>query len=200
MANFKDVAQLDTDNYFQGIISIQESPLEPGVYLYPPYTVDSLPDQAYSTGYSIQWDTDHYIYTPLEEPASTTEPELTPIQELAKWKAIKMDEVIDKANTIIAIYTYDYSEPEKLSWPKQEAEATQLVADIDAPAPLLRSLSSTRGVSLIELRDKILNNVDEYTFLSGIIIGTQQLYLDLIEGCTVDDIEELKILKIEYPI
>lgn len=196
---YKEVAQLTSDGIFITTTLIQESPLQAGVYLYPPNTIDTLPDIFDPTLVYAKWNGSVYEYISLELTADPT-PQLTPEQEFAMLRMSKMQETVDITNLIISTYTHDYSEPEKLSWPKQEAEAVSLLNDMNADAPLLRSMAISRGMDLITLRDKILDNVENYIFLSSLIIGTQQKYTDIINAYTIDQREELKALKIVFPI
>ena len=191
--NTKLVAQLNNDNRYIGVAIIQESPLEPGTWLYPENCVDLLPDESVDLNlYFADYDTTTGAYTYTEKQ--------TVHERLYQLKSDKVSELIRTVDSIIGSYTYDYSEAEKLSWPKQEQEAFELLDDPDANAPLLRLLSASRGKDLNSLRDKILENVENYTFLSAMIIGLQQKYLDQIEAYTVDDIEELRDLKFTFPI
>lgn len=200
--NTKQVAQLSSDLYFIEYVTIQESPLEPGTWLYPPNAIDLLPNPEIDlTKNTAQYnpDTYTYIYTPIPE-ICDDDCGLTPAEKLQHLKIAKTREVIDLADMIISNYSYDYSEVEKLSWPKQEDEARALLEDPNAPADFIRQLADTHGKDLTELRDKIILNVENYTFLTALVIGTQQKYIDQIEAYTLDDIDELMALQFTFPV
>ncbi len=191
--NTKIVAQLDTDFKFVSMTIVQESPEEPGVWLYPPNTTNLLPDP------SINLEEYHAIYDSTTDTYTYVE-KVSPVEKLRLLKLKKMTELIQVVDDVIAVYTYDYSQAEKLSWPKQETEALELLDDPNAEAMFLRLLATHRGTDITTLRDKVLLNVENYVFLSSLIIGHQQKYADQIESFTVDDIEELKSLQFTFPI
>jgi hypothetical protein len=74
----KDVIQLDDNGYFLGVTVADESPLEPGVYLYPANTVDAeVPDVP--DGHRALW-TGSWVIEPIPVPVPPEpepEPELT---------------------------------------------------------------------------------------------------------------------------
>lgn len=191
--NTKIVAQLDTDFKFVSMTIVQESPEEPGLWLYPPNTVDLLPDP------SINLEEYYAIHDSVTNAYSYVE-KVSPVEKLRLLKLEKMNELIQVVDGIIGAYTYDYSQAEKLSWPKQETEALELLDDPNAEATFLRLLAIHRGSDVMTLRDKVLLNVENYVYLSSLIIGHQQKYADQIESFTVDDIEELKSLQFTFPI
>ncbi|GFM36891.1 hypothetical protein [Desulfovibrio psychrotolerans] len=92
--------------------------------------------------------------------------------------AAKRREIVSRADAFMSGLTSNYSEHEKLSWSKQEAEARALSADPDAAAPLLSGIAATRGIGLLDLRDRVLANVATYEAVSAAVLGTQQLYED----------------------
>jgi hypothetical protein len=191
--NFKIAAQLDDNGTYITTTLIQESPEEPGVWLYPPNTVDLLPDpsidlEEYNAIYDSTTNTYNYIS------------KLSPTEKLQKLKIDKIKELLEIVDNMINTYTYDYSETEKLSWAKQEKEALELLQDPNAEVPFLRKLASTRGIDLYVLRDRILFNIDNYVYLSSLIIGVQQKYIDLINSYTIDNIDELQALRFTFPV
>ena len=111
-------------------------------------------------------------------------------------KAAKLREVLTGSDAAMNLITSDYSENEKLSWPKQEAEAKALLADPDAPAPLLRGIADTRGIALTTLRDKVLANVEASEALTALILGTQQKYEDMVKAATT--VEEVQAIEVKY--
>lgn len=58
----KQVVQLDANGYFLGTTVADESPLEPGVYLFPAHTIEAeVPQQ--QVGYVAKW-IDGWVYEP----------------------------------------------------------------------------------------------------------------------------------------
>lgn len=114
-----------------------------------------------------------------QPPDPPAEPELPvpprPIDELVEEKRT---EVLYYADETLNDAAYRYSMSERLTWPKQEAEATTLLADPAAPAPLLRAIAATRGVDVLALRDRVLANASTWEIVSGSIMGQQQRYED----------------------
>lgn len=125
-------------------------------------------------------------------------PERPPVHEptLADAKDAKLREVLTGSDAAMNLITSTYSENEKLSWPKQEAEAKALLADPDAPAPLLRGIADTRGIALTVLRDKVLANVEASEALTALILGTQQRYEDMVKAATT--VEEVQDIEVKY--
>ena len=115
---------------------------------------------------------------------------------LTDAKAAKLREVLTGSDAAMNLITASYSENEKLSWPKQEAEAKALLADPNAPAPLLRGIADTRGIALTTLRDKVLANVEASEALTALILGTQQKYEDAVKAATT--VEEVQDIEVKY--
>jgi len=62
----KQVIQLDRDGYFEGTTVADESPLEPGVYLYPARAVDApMPEPG--EGERAYWNGEKWEYHPLRD-------------------------------------------------------------------------------------------------------------------------------------
>ncbi|GFM37721.1 hypothetical protein [Desulfovibrio psychrotolerans] len=93
-------------------------------------------------------------------------------------RSAKRREIVSRADAFMATLTANYSEHEKLSWSKQEAEARALSVDPDAAAPLLTGIAATRGIGLLDLRDRVLANVATYEAVSAAVLGQQQRYED----------------------
>ena len=117
-------------------------------------------------------------------------------ERLAQAKAAKSAEILTGSDAAMNAITSSYSANEKLSWPKQEAEAKVLLADPNAPAPLLRGIADTRGIALTVLRDKVLANVEASEALTALILGTQQKYEDAVKAATT--VEEVQAIEVKY--
>ena len=116
--------------------------------------------------------------------------------EVERLKAAKLREILSGSDAAMNALTTTYSENEKLSWPKQEAEAKALSTDPDASAQLLRGIAAARGIPLEELRDKVLANVTASEQATAIILGTQQRYEDELRAA--ETIEAVQAIEVKY--
>jgi len=106
----------------------------------------------------------------------------------------KREEILKKSDDTLAVVVSNYSENEKLSWAKQEKEALELLVDPNAPARLLRRIATDRGISLVDLRDKVLNNVAQSEVITGSVFGQQQAFEDLLKlAQTIEDVEGIVV-------
>lgn len=133
-----------------------------------------------------------WLWTPQGCCAPPEPPELT----FDEARAAKMAEIIAGADALLNALAADYSAGEKLSWPKQEAEALALMADADAPAPLLRGIAAVRGIALESLRDKVLANVAQYEQATAFVLGTQQRFADLLNAA--ETLAEVVAIEVRY--
>lgn len=92
-----------------------------------------------------------------------------------------------------------YPESEVASWSKQESEARALIADIEAPTPLISALAGERQLPISELATRIVAKSDAFAVISGVIIGTRQRLEDALKAlpdtASLDD-----ILAITWPV
>lgn len=87
----KQVVQLDDKNYFVGITTADESPLEPGVFLLPAGCVDADPPEL-REGFMARWD-DGWVYEPVPEP-DVVEPEEPTLEQKASTVRSKRDRLL----------------------------------------------------------------------------------------------------------
>ena len=77
----KQVIQLNADGYFTGLTVADESPLEPGVFLFPANTVDA-PVPTIPENQRAKWN-GTWVFENIPQPEPEPElPELTPEQKL----------------------------------------------------------------------------------------------------------------------
>lgn len=69
----KEVIQLDHEGYFIGFTVADESPLEPGVYLYPAGTIDA-PDPQPPENHTARWVDGAWLYEEIKLPEPEPEP------------------------------------------------------------------------------------------------------------------------------
>lgn len=136
----------------------------------------------------------------LAEPKPTQEQLNTACISAAMKSRIeeKRVEILTKSDDILTTFVSRYSENEKLSWAKQEKEALELLTNPDAPAKLLRRIATDRGISLDELRDKVLNNVAQSEVVTGSVLGQQQAFEDLLK--LVQTVEDVDSIVVSYTI
>jgi hypothetical protein len=125
----KQVIQLDSEGYFVGFTTADESPLEPGVYLLPGGSVDttapSIPE-----GKLAKWDKE-WVYEDIPKP----EPEINP--EPVSEPESMVEQVVDFYVLRREAYT---AESDPLFFKSQRGEATNQewldkVAEIKARYP-----------------------------------------------------------------
>jgi len=116
--------------------------------------------------------------------------------EVERLKAAKLREILTKSDEAMDSLTASYSDNEKLSWPKQEAEAKALLTAPDASAPLLRGIAAARGIPLEKLRDKVLANVSVSEQATALILGTQQKYEDAVRAA--ETVEAVQGIEVDY--
>lgn len=106
---------------------------------------------------------------------------------LVKLKEEKLSQILAASDAAMAALSSRFSYHEKLSWPKQEQEAKALQLDLAAPAPLLRVMASSRGITLEALQAKVLAKVQAFEAAAALILGTQQRYEDEVAAATTTD-------------
>ncbi|MNQ57315.1 hypothetical protein D3C85_714650 [compost metagenome] len=70
--------------------------------------------------------------------------------------------------------TEGYPEPERLTWPVQQAEALAYQANPQAPTPYLDGLAAARGITAADMRQRTLAVVQAFMQASQQIVGTRQ--------------------------
>lgn len=106
------------------------------------------------------------------ESGGWVEPE--PDYALSRAKAEKLAAILAGANQVSAVVKARYSNPEIDSWQQQEAEARALLADSEAPAPLVRALAENVKTTAPEFAQRIVNNADLAAAATMVIILQQQ--------------------------
>lgn len=76
--------------------------------------------------------------------------------------------------------TAGYPEPERLTWPAQQAEALALVANPSAATPYLDGLAAARGISPEDMRARTVAAVQAFMAASQMLVGTRQALQDAV--------------------
>lgn len=93
---------------------------------------------------------------------------------LSVAKTLKRAEIDRELCTRAALLTDGYPEPERLTWPVQQAEALAFGADPQAATPYLDGLAAARGITPADMRQRTLDAVLAFMNASQILVGTRQ--------------------------
>lgn len=77
-----------------------------------------------------------------------------------------------------------YTERERETWHVQQREAEAWLVDPIASVPMITSMAADRGITISDLVDKIMGNVNAFRVVSGSILGKQQKLIDRAYGAT----------------
>lgn len=128
--------------------------------------------------------------------------------------ANKVSEVADRQAKKVRAYAdqalYElqggYSESEKHTFATQANEASQYMADNNAPTPTIDTLAKIRGIDRVSLINKCYNKSQSYNKALQHIVGTQQKYADDITNIVNSNITnrnkiiKLRELSFEYSL
>lgn len=109
---------------------------------------------------------------------------VTPAPSLSEVKAAKQAEVKNAADRFLQSLAVEYGAMEKLTWDQQAAEADSLLADAEAPAPLVRSIAAARNIDVFVLAGRIRDNRTQWLQLSGHVVGKRLAYQDALDAAT----------------
>lgn len=108
----------------------------------------------------------------------------TPEEEAERLKAIKANKLAEINNAYqqaIATLTPTYPDDERLTFDKQEAEASAWLADNSTPTPFVDALASGRQMEKAELVSRIIAKADAFALASGSLTGQRQRYEDMLD-------------------
>lgn len=77
--------------------------------------------------------------------------------------------------------TAGYPEPERLTWPAQQAEALAISANPAAPTPYLDGLAAARGITPEDMRQRTLAAVQAFMQASQYLVGTRQALQTMVD-------------------
>lgn len=116
--------------------------------------------------------------------------EITPLN-LAEKKVRALAHFNEIFNTLISQVKVNYPSTEVESWAKQEKEAREFLSNNQAPALLIRAIASSRGLSVEDLANRVVQKADAYAQYVGNLIGTRQMLEDQIEQATEETIDSI---------
>lgn len=132
------------------------------------------------------------------ETVEPIEPDETAIREkLEKLAAQKADEARIVADAVVVPYMSEFSDVERQTWAKQQAEVAAYLADNSAPTPTLDGLAKARGISREAMLEKAIAKVTAFEPLSVAIVGRQQKYEDAIRALANDESKTLQARIVE---
>ena len=166
------------------------------------------PDNAFLRGIGIfpieypypAHNADTHTFEPVGEPHPKADDPQTYVQDFAVVELPQEDQqanlerkaeakrkaALSGADAAVAGYMALFSEVERSTWPKQQAEVEAVAADPAAPTPTLDALAQARGITREEQIEKAKAKVEAFVPLSAFIIGTQQRYEDQIKTIAND--------------
>ena len=133
----------------------------------------------------------------LEWLASGNTPQPVEEPSLADAKIAKQAEVTNNADAFLSSMATEYGAYEKLTWDQQALEADAILADPDAPAPLVRAIAQARGMSALEMAQRIAANRAQWVALSGAVVGKRLAYQDALDAAQT--VEEVAAIKPVFP-
>lgn len=108
------------------------------------------------------------------------------VNNLAGLAAYKASEARAAADAAVAPYMAEFSDVEKQTWAKQQAEVAAYLADTKAPTPTLDGLAQARGIDRAVMLEKAIAKVTAFEPLSVAVVGKQQAYEDQIKAVVGD--------------
>lgn len=103
-------------------------------------------------------------------------------EEIAKNLEIVYQSTVAKilkgADDAADAYMRQFSDIERATWDKQEAEVTAWMNDQTAPTPMMDSLANSRNISREEMLEKASAKVALFKTMAAALIGKQQWYED----------------------
>lgn len=101
-------------------------------------------------------------------------------------RAAKLDEINTRASEQLAMLSADYPPGEVQSWAQQTREAEAVLADPGAEVPLLSAIAVARGLTTVDLAERVAAKTEAFAVASGAIIGKRQALEDAIVAIDVD--------------
>lgn len=122
-----------------------------------------------------------------------------PEVSLGEAKADKLAEINTACDQILNAATATYPASEVLTFDQQTIEAKAYQADNTASVPLLSALAASRNIPLPDLVGRVIAKHDDFSALSGTVIGQRQALEDVLDTLTtVESVHEL-VVNIQIP-
>lgn len=111
-------------------------------------------------------------------------------------KSAKLLEINNGYLAAIEALVGDTPEPERLTWPDQEREARAVLADPNAATPVLSAIAEARGLTVLELAERVVVKADAYRLAAARLTGQRQAYEDRVNAATTE--AELTAIAVFY--
>lgn len=103
------------------------------------------------------------------------DPQPLSLTEISK---LKSNEINMKAQQFIDKEIEQYPEFEKLTFDRQEREAHSYIADNTVSTPTLTRIATARGLTVLEIADRVIAKANAFAGLAAEIAGQRQAYHD----------------------
>lgn len=111
---------------------------------------------------------------------------------LDQVRTAKQREIAAAHDAFLKVQSKEYSEMERQTWDSQRTEASALLVDPQADAPLVRAIANARGMDVVEMARRIQENTQAWSVLAGGATGQRLKYQDALEAyATVEEIEAI---------
>ncbi len=79
----------------------------------------------------------------------------------------------------LAVIGLPYSAQERETWPQQVAEAKAVLADTNAPTPLLSAIAAGDNIPVTDLATTIIQKADAFSAAAGAVLAAQRVLLEM---------------------
>ena len=129
-------------------------------------------------------------YGELPEGWSDMPPPLT----LEEVRTAKLTEINNGYSSVMAYIQAGYPLDEVLSWERQASQARELLVNPDASAVFVRVLADQKGISVGEMRDRILRNATNWEPIAALLTAQRQIMEEsAYMAQTIADVENIKV-------
>ncbi|WP_373020709.1 tail fiber assembly protein [Thiomicrorhabdus sp.] len=115
---------------------------------------------------------------------------------LADAIKIKSSEINTKAQQFVDEKIPAYPEFAMQTFKSQEEEAIAYLADNNAPTPTLASIASKRGLTVLEIANRVIAKANAFKAIAGDIEGQRQAYEDQLEAAL--DVAAVEAIVVNY--
>ena len=155
----------------------------------------SLYDNSDGKGVQLAWDAD---ITGTPKPSESEIAQWLKDMALPQARAAKLAEINAGYASVIGYIQAGYPPDEVLSWPVQADQARALATSPEAEALFVRSLAATKGLSVDEMRDRILANAASWEPVAAMLTGQRQLMEEAALAATT--VEAVQAIRVAYTV
>ena len=116
------------------------------------------------------------------------------VKMFERAKAFKQTEINNLFNTEIATIKGHVMQGEIDSFDTQEREAVAFIADNTAIVPLLAGLAVIRGITVVDLANRVVGHAEAYRIAIATTMGKKHKFEDQIKlATTLEDLEAIEV-------